>query len=205
MKTLSAGVAVIFAVWASIAQAQVVVDQAATAGESYARGISGIIQSQGQRNLDNSQAAINMEDARSANIDNNLKSVNAYWQEKEIYNEHLQQQNAVIDQRRTEYLAKHGLQPLSSSDFDRTTGHVNWPKILEQPQYDDYRKTIDQLFQERSYNGALSGEQYVQATAAFKDWHSLIVSQKDEYPAPIVSQMLRFILKLKREMDDNLS
>ena len=205
MKTLSAGVALIFAVWASIDQAQVVVDQAATAGESYARGVSGIIQSQGQRNLDNSQAAINMEDARSANIDNNLKSVNAYWQEKEIYNEHLQQQNAVIEQRRAEYLAKHGLQSLSSEEFDRTTGQINWPKILEQSQYDQYRKTIDSLFQERSYNGALTGDQYVQATAAFKDWHSLIVSQKSQYPAPIVSQMLRFILKLKREMDDNLS
>ena len=204
MRQLLTSLAVVRLAAASVAQGQVVVDQAATAGESYARGVSGIIQAQGQRNLDNSQAAINMEDARSANIDNNLKSVNAFWQEKEIYNEHLQQQNKVIDQRRTEYLAKHGLQPLTSEDFDRTTGQVNWPKVLEQSQYDQYRKTIDQLFQERSYNGALTGDQYVQATAAFKDWHSLIASQKNEYPAPIISQMLRFILKLKREMDDNL-
>jgi hypothetical protein len=29
--------------------------------------------------------------------------------------------------------------------------------------------------------------------------------QRDEYPAPILSQMVRFVLKLDREMDDNLS
>ena len=43
-------------IWgAAAAQAQVVVDQAATAGESYARGMSGIISAQGQKNVDDLQ------------------------------------------------------------------------------------------------------------------------------------------------------
>jgi hypothetical protein len=33
----------------------------------------------------------------------------------------------------------------------------------------------------------------------------MLSKQKDVYPAPILSQMIRFILKLNRELDDNLS
>ena len=49
-----------------------------------ASAVSNVIAAQGQRNLSNSQAAINLTQARSAQIDNQLKSVNAYWQKQDI-------------------------------------------------------------------------------------------------------------------------
>jgi hypothetical protein len=61
------------------------------------------------------------------------------------------------------------------------------------------------FIQKRAYNGALTGDEYMQATAASKAWRDLLSSQKDVYPRPILSQMIRFILGLNREMDDNLS
>jgi hypothetical protein len=45
----------------------------------------------------------------------------------------------------------------------------------------------------------------MQATAASKDWRAMLSTQKDVYPAPILSQMIRFILGLDRELNDNLS
>ena len=44
----------------------------------------------------------------------------------------------------------------------------------------------------------------VEATVASKDWRNMLAKQKDLYPPAILSQMIRFILKLDREMDDNL-
>lgn len=187
------------------ADAQVVVDQAATAGESYARGVSGIITAQGQRNLDNSQAAINATEARSNQIDNQIKSVNAFWEKKSIYEEHVAQEMADVQAKRERYVSRRGSLDFAPEEFDRTTGAVNWPKILQQPIYSQYRTTLDTAFHDRSYNGALTSDQYMAATTAYNDWRAAILGQKGGYPATVVQQMLRFLIKAKRELDDNLS
>ena len=70
---------------------------------------------------------------------------------------------------------------------------------------DPFRTTLDQTFHDRSYNGALTGDQYVEAAAAFNDWRAAIMAQKSEFPSSILQQMLRFLNKVKRELDDNLS
>ncbi len=190
---------------ASAITAQVIYNSASTAGEGYQRGAASVIQAQGEKNVNDSQARINNQDAYSAAIDNSVKSVNAFWEKKGIYSQHQQQQLAAIDQQRAAYMAKHGLQSLTPEEFDRTTGAVNWPKVLDQKQYDQYRLTLDKLFKQRAYAGFLSGEEYMQANAASKDWRALLATQQAMYPAPILSQMIRFILKLDRELDDNLS
>ena len=119
--------------------------------------------------------------------------------------QHVQQYLAQVEQNRALLLAKHGLGALSPEEFDRTTGRVTWPKVLEQKQYDPYRSKIDELLQKRAYQGALTGDDYMQATAASKEWRAMLSKQKNVYPAPILSQMVRFILKIDREIDDNLS
>jgi len=203
MKYLSA-VSLLLVLGSTVAIGQVIYNNASTAGESYSRGVGGVIQAQGQRNLSNSQAAINMTDARSAQIDNQVKSVNAFWEKKDIYAQRQQQEFAEIERKRSEYLAKHGLGTLTPDEFDRTTGQVTWLKVLEQPQYDQYRNKLDELLKKRAYQGALTGDEYMEATAASKEWRAMLATQKDVYPAPILSQMIRFVLKLDREMNDNL-
>ena len=205
MRSLNFCFIVLFVLGSPIAVGQVIYNNASTAGESYSRGMSGVIQAQGQRNLSNSQAAINMTDARSAQIDNQVKSVNAFWEKKDIYNQRQQQEFAQIEQKRSAYLAKHGLGTLTSEEFDRTTGQIAWLKVLEQKQYDPYRNTLDELLKKRAYQGALTGDEYMQATAASKEWRAMLATQKDVYPAPILSQMIRFVLKVDRELNDNLS
>ncbi|MCI0493281.1 MAG: hypothetical protein L0Z07_10135 [Planctomycetes bacterium] len=205
MKTLSAYVVVLFVLGASVAVGQVIYNNASTAGESYARGASDVIQAQGQRNLSNSQAAINLTDARSNQIDNQVKSVNAFWEKKDIYSERQQQEFYEIGQDRSAYVAKHGLKSLTPDQFDRTTGKINWPKVLYQKQYDPYRNTLDELFDKRAKYGMLSGDEYMAAMAANKEWRAMLTKQKDVYPGPIFDQIMKFILGVRRELADNLS
>jgi hypothetical protein len=205
MKYLTACFIAILGLGAAVAVAQVVTTGGSTAAGDAARGMSGIISAQGERNLSNSQAAINLTDARSNQIDNQIKSVNAYWEKKGIYNEHQAEENQEIQRQRNEYMATHRLQSLTPEEFDRATGQVNWLKVLEQPSYTQYRSKLDELFKKRSYQGFLSGDEYLEATNASKQWRALLGSQKTEYPAGILSQMIRFILKLDRELDENLS
>ncbi len=204
MKYL-ASIGLLMLLGSTVAIGQVIYNNASTAQEGYARGVSGVIQSQGQRNLSNSQAAINLTDARSAQIDNQVKSVNAFWEKKDIYNARQQQEFAQIEQKRSAYMSKHGLGTLSPEEFDRSTGQVAWLKVLQQKQYDQYRNTLDELMKKRAYQGALTGEEYMAANAASKQWRDMLAKQKDVYPAPVLSQMIRFILKVDRELNDNLS
>ncbi|MCC7475375.1 MAG: hypothetical protein IT425_08265 [Pirellulales bacterium] len=205
MKYVPLGVLCVLFVGASALTGQVIYNSASTAAEGYANGVANVLQASGQRNLSNSQARINNQDAYSKAIDNSTKSVNAFWEQKDIYHERVQQKLAETDRRREAYMSRHGLGNLSSEEFDRTTGAINWLKVLEQSQYDTYRKTLDELFRQRAYNGALTGDQYMQAAAASKGWRDMLSKQKEVYPAPVLSQMIRFILKLNRELDDNLS
>ncbi len=205
MKYLTTSLTVLLASGAIVAVGQVIYNTSSTAAEGYQRGLGGVISAQGQKNLSDSQAALNLTDARSAQIDNQVKSINAFWEKKDIYSQHQQQELAEIEQKRSAYLAKHGLGTLTPEEFDRTTGTIAWPKILEQQRYDQYRNKLDELMKKRAYMGALSGDEYMEATAASKEWRALLAGQKNEYPAPILSQMIRFILKVNRELDENLS
>jgi len=203
MKFLSYLVAV-FTFGSAVATAQVIYNSSSTAGEGYQRGAASIISAQGDRNLSNSQAAINATQARSNQIDNQVKSVNAFWEKNDIYQQHLQQQNYKIEQRRDAFMAQNRVQPLTPEEFDRTTGRVTWLKVLEQPQYDKYRNTLDEMFKKRAYAGALTSDDYMAAMNASKDWRAFLNTQSGTYPGPILSQMIRFVLKLDRELKDNL-
>jgi hypothetical protein len=205
MKRLTSFAVLLASGAAVVSSAQVIYNSASTAGEGYQRGAASVISAAGEASVNASQARINNVDAYSAALDASTKSVNTFWEQKEIYSQHQQEKLAQITEKRNRYLAKHGLQSLTPEQFDRTTGQINWPKTLEQPEYDQYRKTLTDLFQKRAYNGALTGEQYMQATSTSREWRAMLSKQTDVYPRPILSQMIRFILGLDRELNDNLS
>ena len=57
---------------------------ASTAAEGAARGMADVVRSAGAANLMNSEAAINIEDARSKYIDNRMQATNTYFQMKTV-------------------------------------------------------------------------------------------------------------------------
>src|SRR5258705_9744604 len=138
MNRIVAVIVVLLILGASAMKAQVIYNSASTAAEGYANGMSNVISAQGQKNLSNSQAAINLTQARSSQIDNQVKSVNAFWEKKGIYSEHQQQEFANIQSQRQFYLSRHALTSLTPEEFDRASGAINWPRVLEQKQYDQY-------------------------------------------------------------------
>src|SRR6476620_162246 len=204
MNRILASAVALCVVGATAMRAQVIYNSASTAAEGAMNGAANVIQAQGQKNVSDSQARINNEDAYSKAIDNSTKSVNAFWQQKDIYNARQQQEFAEIQKQCQFYLDRHGLTSLTPEEFDRATGIVIWPRVLEQKQYDQYRTVLDKLMKQRAYNCALTSEEYMEDTAANKDWRAMLAKQRGVYPKNILSQMIRFILKVNREVNDNL-
>jgi hypothetical protein len=192
--------------WCSESALGQVIDYgSSTAAEGAARGWANILQAQGERNLSNSQAAINVQDAYSKAIDNHMSAVNAYYAKKDIYRQQRQQEEYEKESRRLARRARNELPPLTAEEFDRTTGRIAWPGPLEQSQYNEYRQMLDANFQRRAETGALSGNEYMEAKNASKAWRTMLISQKDVYSPEMLHQFVRFLLRLERELDDNLS
>lgn len=205
MKYLPGFAILLVAMGASDVEAQFNYYSSSTAGEGYQRGAAAVISAQGERNLNNSQARINNQDAYSMAIDNSIKSVNAYWEKKDIYAQRQAEKDYETSQKRDAWLARHRLEPLNANQFDRTTGYITWPKVLEQSQYDQYRKLLDDLLKKRATTGALTSDDYMAATTASRQWRAMLNGQQQEYPPAILKQMIQFVLKVSNDLDENLS
>ena len=62
-----------------------------TAAESYQRGFADVVRSAGAANVMNSAAMINVEEARSKNIENDLKATETYFEKKRVNKEYREQ------------------------------------------------------------------------------------------------------------------
>lgn len=152
--------------WSSQAGAQVVVDQAATAGESWSRGVADVVRSQGQYNLQTSEAMINATQARSQQLDNDLKQTQVYFEKRNINSQQrfgdYQQRAAINAQKKMIQYGQAGRpKRLTSRELDPLTGKIYWPVFLQGPEYAQQRQTLGAMMQMRAnQEGAIGLEGY---------------------------------------------
>ena len=190
---------------ASAITAQVIYNSASTAAEGAANGMSNIIAAQGQRNLSNSQAAINLTQARSSQIDNQVKSVNAFWEKKGIY-ERTRRAGACGDRPKAQLLPRQSRADFA--DARRVRSHDRHDLLAKgsganaiQPLPVGARQTVQAAgIRRRTHRRRIHAGHRRQQTMAQR----CSPRRQNVYPGPILSQMIRFILKVDRELDDNL-
>src|SRR5690606_29529356 len=119
------------------------------------RGFADIVRSAGEYNLNTSEAAINVEQARSMNLDNHLKYAQTYFEMRQL---NRQARAAERPQRlTTEQLFRiaqdQAPNRLTSSDLDPLTGDITWPIVLQDAPFAEYRQTLSALFADRAREG----------------------------------------------------
>jgi hypothetical protein len=138
---------------------------AATAGESYARGMADVVRSQGEANLNNSAAAINYSIARTNEINNRNQWTNTYFAMRD---ENRRARAAERAPRPTmadlvRYAQAGKPKPLSPSQLDVVTGAIRWPLALQVDQYAKSRKELEDIFARRASSGAVTPAGYMKA------------------------------------------
>ena len=130
-------------------------NRAATPAESYARGSADVIRSKGMAAVAGSEAAINVEEARSANMDNRMKWTDTYFGMREKNKAYREAERRPRASREDLYRwAKEGAPDRpTESDLDPLTGTIAWPRGLQMSVFDEDREKIDELFQERAKTG----------------------------------------------------
>lgn len=173
---------------------------ASTPAESYARGMADVIRSQGAANMMDAAAASEFEDARAKNIQNRVDATSAYFERKQINQQYQSQQNAERRAGLQTFLNSTALQPLSNLEYNATTGQINWPSILREPQYDQFRAKMDELHRELAQYGGLTGEQQTEAELVSRQWREQLTANRDQYQIDLLRQSIRFILRLDQQL-----
>jgi hypothetical protein len=147
---------------------------ASTVEEGAARGMADVIRSSGAANLMNSEAAINVEQARKKYIENRLLGTQTYFEMKSINKQYRDaQRKPPPTQQQAIRMSKSRVPDrLTANKLDPLTGGLAWPSVFKQETFDHNRMKLDALYAERADKGYLKSAQYVevkQLTAEMKD------------------------------------
>lgn len=128
-----------------------------TPAESYARGQAEMLRAQGDAYQAAAAGAIDYEQARGAYMENQKR-----WQEIQMERRKLGEQ-----ERSEHYAAERAARArrnvstpppaavtLSDSQYDRGTGTINWPEVLERDAFAKTRQDIEQLLRLKAHTGS---------------------------------------------------
>ena len=89
---------------------------------------------------------------------------------------------------------------LRPNQLDPVTGRIYWPILLQDPRYDNYRKDVDKLFQEReAAHGSGSYDVYVQTQQATNALLDALRKNLTQYSGGDFMLMKNFIESLAYE------
>jgi hypothetical protein len=175
----------LFALPVAVAQAQWFGDSSQTFSSTYEegvqRGYADIIRSHGMNNLLTSQAAVQIEQARKAYIENQMKATQTYF-EMRRYNTEARRASRSTPLSMEQYVRlarQQAPEPLTTSQLDPLTGAIGWPAPLRQPKYEALRRRIDRLFQDRATGYIVYGE----IEKACQELEALLKEDVMQFPA----------------------
>ncbi len=175
---------------------------ARTRSESYAYGLSDVTRARSQANLTNAQALSTLSDVRSTEIQNNVDYTNMFFDRRRINQEYRESQRRP--RATSEQLARFAADGMptrsSGSQIDSITGEISWPFVLQAPEYDDYRKTLDELFKGRAETGSVLGrDDYLKVRAAADGLREALRRQVRELRPNEFTEGRQFIEMLRYE------
>ena len=172
--------------------------RASTAGEGALRGMGDLVRSQGQANLDNSAAAINLTTARSNQINNYRSGTSAYFDMREL------NRRARAAERGPKTTMEQAVRftqwgkpkPLSSRELDVVTGEINWPMALQSDQFAANRSKLEKVFSSRAASGASGLEDFTEARDVTQTMLADLKKQVQQVPAQQYMPAKRFLQSL---------
>lgn len=174
---------------------------ASTAAEGAGYGMASVIRSQGEANLMNSEAAVNLTQAQSQAIQNNNAAVQNYYSKKQMnaaYNEAKKANRYHADFAKL--AADASPARLQSSQLNPVTGEIYWPVALRTDGYAANRSKLDQVFAGRAKDGVIADmNAIVDAQKATAAMNKALNAQIAAIPPTLYSESRNFLTSLSKE------
>lgn len=170
-----------------------------TAAEGAQRGFADVVRSAGAANLMNSEAMVNVEDARSKYIDNRLQATKTYFEMKR-YNKDYRDANKKPRPTSEQLfrLAKDATPAaLSPAELDPVSGAIAWPEVLTTDVYEASRGNLEALYADRANaGGKVSMEQYQEIRKNIREMQAELKGQINDIPPQVFSGANAFLKRL---------
>lgn len=147
-----------------------------TVAGNAAQGAASMIQAAGQRNLNNSQAAKNYEQARSMDYDNRLKGTQTYFEMRKMNKAYRDAERAPRLSTEAAFRMAREAAPdrPTPSQLDPTTGNIQWPVALSGDAFSADRSHLEALFADRAKTGRADPTVYHQINSTTKQMQSIL-------------------------------
>ena len=155
-----------------------------TVAGSAMNGMASVIQRQGERNLSNSAAAVNMTQAQKNEIQNRQLATNTYFDMRRVNQEQAAAtRGPAPTMEQLVRIAKAGApKPLSPSQMDAVSGQIRWPSALQQPCFESGRNELDQLMAVYARYDGLGYSDQTKVRETVHDMYQELNSQIDQIP-----------------------
>ena len=175
---------------------------ASTAQQGAAYGMSEVLRAQGTKNVLDSQAAKNWEEAKTLDIQNKLRWTETYFEMRKVNTEaRAAAAGPPVTQEQAIRIAKMAAPArLGSTKLDPVTGHISYPMVLTQDVYKPYRDRLDHLFAERAASGgSLRYEQFQDIQMTVSQFIEALTKRVNDYPAGDFGSARTFLDSLAHE------
>ena len=175
---------------------------ASTAQQGADYGMSEMMRAQGYQNLQNSEAAKNWEEAKTADIQNRLRWTETYFEMRKVNKEKRAEEDGppVTQEQAIRMAAQKMPARLRSTQLDPATGHIEYPPLLTDDGYKPYREKLDTLFAHRAASGGsmpYSDYQAIQQTVG--QFIGALTRRINEYTAGDFGRAKNFLDSLGHE------
>ncbi len=177
----------------------------------YGHELANVIRSTAQANLLNAHARTQNEVARSARLDNDIKSLTTHFERRRINSTvrfaHLWERGAQAKAQKAstaEIAALVGLPDnaadrLAADELHPQTGRLSWPLLLEMEHFTRARRPVNELFKRRAAEGRINPDHYL----SLVDWIEKVKLELNKnvhnYPAQDYVEAKDFLARLVAE------
>jgi hypothetical protein len=175
---------------------------ASTAQQGADYGMSEVLREQGAKNVDDSEAAKNWQEAKTLNIQNKLRWTETYFEMRKVNTEaRAAAAGPPVTQEQAIRMATMAAPArLGSTRLDPVTGHISYPMVLTQDVYKPYRDRLDHLFAERAASGgSLRYEQFQDIQMTVSQFIDALTKRVNDYPAGDFGSARTFLNSLAHE------
>jgi hypothetical protein len=176
-------------------------DRATTPIQGIDYGIAAIIRAQGVYNLATSAALINLTEVERREIENRKLWAETYFEMRRINRE---ARAAERGRRPSEadfirYAQIGKPRRLTPSELDVITGRINWPILLQLPEFNGFRAEVERVFAQRAASGTISAVDYLRVYQVMQMMQAALRQQIRQVPSTDYMIARRFLESLAFE------
>lgn len=158
---------------------------ASTVYGSYLRGQADLTRAQGEYNLNTSAAAINLEQARSMNLDNRVKYAETYFETRRINSSEraAERRPHATPEQITRWNESAKPARLSEAELGFVSDEVRWPAVLRDETFDAHRDSIETALAARTTeNSGVGSDSHRAINATVEQMQETLKSKIRELP-----------------------